>query len=282
VEDLGFESFWAPEHVAVPYDDTVRHRLTGAPLPDVYGEMPDPFVTLAAMAATTKRIRLGTAVCLATARHPLVLAKTAASVDQLSGGRLELGIGAGWIREEVELAGVPFKARWQYTAEAIEGIKRAWVDGHTGFSGELIQGPDMVCHPTPVQRPHPPIHIGAQPGPRAAQRVAELGDGWVVMGVTPSQVAEAKREIAAACAKHDRDPSRIEISVGVRDPSPEVSDAYAAAGVDRLIVALYNHTGEPVGIDNWSAATAAAITSDPPSPSDTLRALEAIHRMAAM
>jgi probable F420-dependent oxidoreductase len=158
-EERGFESFWVGEHTHIP-----ASRLTpypgGDPLPRPYYHMADPFVSLMAAAATTTTIKLGTGVCLVVEHDPIVLAKTVATLDWLSHGRVLLGIGGGWNREEMEHHGTPFRRRWQVLRERVEAMKAIWTQEEASYAGECITFERIISYPKPVQQPHPPILFG--------------------------------------------------------------------------------------------------------------------------
>lgn len=283
LERRGFESYWAPEHTVVPKDPATAFPMTGGEIPAVYHQMSDPFVVLGMMAAATKQLRVATGVCLVPERTPLTLAKTISTLDAFSGGRFMFGLGTGWLREVTELHN-PAAARkpWGYTIEAVAAMKRLWANESAAYDGEFVSFPEMVCDPRPAQRPHPPVIVGAQPSPVAARRIAAWADGWLGTGVTPDDVVRFRAMIDAECALIGRDPSEIAITVGVRDPSEQYRDAYAAAGVERLMVLLYNHPGTPIPIEDWGAVGVATLSAPPPAPADTLRALDAITTMAGL
>ena len=137
VEALGFESLWVPDHPVMPVERTSPFP-GGGEMPDVYAHLMDPLVTLAAAAGATERIRLGTGIVLAAEREPLVLAKEAATLDLVSNGRFELGVGAGWQREEAEILGVHWKRRWAHVREHVLAMKACWRDGLAEFHGEYV------------------------------------------------------------------------------------------------------------------------------------------------
>jgi probable F420-dependent oxidoreductase len=281
LEDGGFESLWVPEHAAVPVDPT-PHPLTGGPRPPIYSQKADPFVALSFAAAVTSRLKLGTGVCVVPEHHPLVLAKSVSTLDSFSGGRVLFGVGVGYQREEIELFGVDFATRWKYARESVDAMRALWRDGSASYEGELVRFPPVICDPQPVQRPHPPAIIGGLDSDRTHTRVATWGDGWLAAAVLPDRVAMARKAITEQCERLGRDPSKIEISVGVQDAGPDVQKAYEDAGADRLVVSLYNHPGEPIPYDQWHDAMVAAHVGPPPSPADTLQALDRIHRRARM
>jgi probable F420-dependent oxidoreductase len=282
VEAAGFESLWVPEHGVLPVRPSEVYAMTGGEIPAVYGQMADPFVTLGFAAAATKVLRLGTCVCLVPEHHPLRLAKQVSTLDNFSGGRFLFGVGAGWLRNEVEAFGTDFSTRWRYTRETVDAMKVLWRDGSAGYDGEIVHFEPVIVDPRPAQRPHPPVLLGAQASEVTYRRIAAWCDGWVAIGVTPEHVAAARIAIGEECAKLGRDPAEIEISVGVRDATPAIQDAYAEVGAARLILSLYNHSGESIPIERWVDAAIAGHSGAPPRAADTLHAIEKIAKLAEL
>jgi probable F420-dependent oxidoreductase len=280
-EAAGFESVWVPDHPVLP-----THIRTpgwggerGEALP-LLGEMADPFVLLAFIAAVTTRIRLGTGVALIAQRHPLSLAKTVATLDNFSGGRVELGVGASGLREDVELYGVDYATRWRHADEVILAAKALWEHGTAAFEGEFVRFPEVRCDPLPVQRPHPPVIIGAVPGERTFRRIARVGDGWLPVMPSPAEVAHGRREIERWCRETGRDASRIEISVFGMDVTPETQRIYEEAGAQRLVIGIYNHPGTPLPYERWHEMRRAALGGPRPPAAETLRVLHAAAEQA--
>jgi probable F420-dependent oxidoreductase len=282
VEDAGFESFWVPEHAVLPTDPSIPFPMTGGQVPRLYGEMADPFVLLSFIGAATTHLKLGTGVCIIPERHPLIMAKMVGTLDNFSNGRLLLGIGIGWMREEIEMFGVDFKKRWSFTREALEAMKALWATGTASYEGQYVNFAEVICDPLPTQRPHPPIIFGGLPSEITWDRIARYGDGWIAMGADADGVREARKGLATACEKIGRDPSEIEISAGVWEIDPATREAYEEAGADRLIALLYNHPGEPVPADKWVDAAVQACQAKPPTPEETLTVLDGIVERAKL
>src|SRR5580698_6200864 len=152
MEDLGFESMWTGEHIIIPVDIADPQRF-GVPLPDNYKHMPALLVALTAAAVATKKLVFGMDVCLISQRNPLILAKEIATLDRISGGRLVFGVGHGWIEEESEIMGVPFKKRVKRATETVRALKTLWTEEKPSFSGEFINFPAVYCYPKPLQKP---------------------------------------------------------------------------------------------------------------------------------
>jgi probable F420-dependent oxidoreductase len=246
LEEYGFESFYLPEHPILPVEHKTPYPLSkDGRIPDPYGQMIDPFVGLAMAAAATKRIRLGTGICLVPERDPLVLAKEVATLDYYSGGRFEFGIGAGWLRDESEIMGVDFKRRWPITREYIRAMKELWSRPQASFDGEFIKFPKIISDPKPVQKPHPPIHIGAGGvGPsmdRALRDTVAIGDGWAPLGIPPSALNAELKKLKQLCSESRRDFSKLEITMyspAIEGDAKNTIAAYREAGAHRLIQIL--------------------------------------------
>ncbi len=176
-EARGFESVFFPEHTHIP-----ASRKTpwpgGGELPLEYSHTHDPFVALTAAASVTKSIRLATGICLITERDPIVMAKQVASLDVLSGGRVLLGIGAGWNVEEMADHGVAFTDRWKVTRERVLAMRRIWSDEAAEFRGEFVDFGPLWSYPKPIQAGGPPVLLGAS-SRWSWQRIAEYCDGWM-------------------------------------------------------------------------------------------------------
>jgi probable F420-dependent oxidoreductase len=243
IEESGFESFYLPEHPILPVKHKTPYPLSpDGRIPDPYGQMIDPFVGLALAAAVTKRIRLGTGICLVPERDPLVLAKEVATLDYYSGGRFDFGIGAGWLRDESEIMGVDFKRRWPITREYIRAMKELWTKSEASFEGEFIKFPAVKSEPKPAQKPYPPIHIGAGGiGPamdRALRDTVAIGDGWAPLGIAPVALAAELKKLKQLCQEAGRDFGKLEITMyapAMEGDAKQTVAAYREAGAHRLI-----------------------------------------------
>src|SRR3989475_103036 len=189
-ERTGFHSLWFAEHVALfdthasryPYSPDGSFPLTGE-----IGFV-EPFVAIAFAAALTTRIRLGTGICLAPQRPPLYTAKQVADCDVLSGGRLDFGVGIGWLREEFEALGVPFDGRAARCREYLAAMRALWTEPVSRYEGKLLRVPPLRMFPKPIQKPHPPIVFGGE-SDAALRRVADLGQGWYGFNLLPEEAA---------------------------------------------------------------------------------------------
>lgn len=237
VEARGFNSLWFPEHSHIP-----SSRITpwggqeGAPpLPDHYWRSHDAFVALSYAAAATTTLRLGTGVTLVAQRDPIWTAKEVASLDVLSGGRLDFGIGYGWNREEMAHHGVEFSRRRALLREKLLMMKALWTEDEASFDGELLHLEPSWAWPKPAQKPHPPVIMGAAAGPRTLADIVELCDGWMPLATRMDIAGEAGR-VRKAVADAGRDPSTFQIiASGAR---VDDLDALAQAGVDHTIFNL--------------------------------------------
>jgi len=241
-EARGFESLWLPEHSHIPVDQKTPWggRTEGGVTPSIYAEIYEPFIALAAAASVTKRILLGTSVCLVPQRDPLWLAKQVATIDRISQGRFLFGIGYGWNREELENHRIAYRERREILAEAIRSMQRIWTDDEATYSGEYVRFSQMRSWPKPVQRPHPPIVLGAEAGPRTAAHIAEFCDGWIP-SATPDVidlVTRGQAEISQACVRVGRDPATVETSVWSVKADRGALDQLAGLGVQRVILRL--------------------------------------------
>ncbi|MEJ3652668.1 LLM class F420-dependent oxidoreductase [Actinomycetes bacterium KLBMP 9759] len=229
-EELGYDSLWAPEHVVVP-----SPRVAPSPMePD--DPILDPLVVLAHLAARTSTIRLGTGVIVLPQRNPLVLAKQVASLDVLCGGRVLLGIGAGYLEPELRAIGVPLDERGKRTDEFVAAMRALWTaDGPVAFTGTTVAFEGVAARPRPVQRPVPLV-VGGESG-AAHRRTARDADGWYGFRLSPETVAEQVAGLRAAATRIGRErPIHISATPDRKLDTGTVAE-YAAAGAQRLIVA---------------------------------------------
>ena len=204
-EDRGFESVWFPEHTHVPADRATPYK-GGGDLPSEYYRPYDPFIALAAAAAVTTDIRLGTSICLVAQRDTIHLAKEVSSLDLLSGGRFELGVGYGWNIEEMTAHGVDPKQRIALVRERILAMKQLWANEVGEFRGELVEVLPSYQWPKPIQQPHPPILLGGVGGPKLIRNIVEFADGW--MSLPGGSVSTTIEAIIAECTRVGRESGR--------------------------------------------------------------------------
>ncbi|WP_369241901.1 LLM class F420-dependent oxidoreductase [Streptomyces sp. R21] len=233
-EELGYTSWWASDHVVLPSPRTPLSPM--APTDPLL----DPLTHLAYVAAVTERIELGTGILILPQRNPLVLAKQAASLDVLSGGRLLLGVAAGFLEAEMTAVGVPFKERGRRTDEYIDAMTALWTEERPAFEGRYTSFRDVDAHPRPVRPGGPRILVGGH-SPAAFRRAVARGHGWIGSGDSPESLATHLAGLKQAAAEIDR-PARLgplEITFAHVDPSTLDAQAigrYAALGLDRLLL----------------------------------------------
>ena len=240
VEAAGFHSIWVPEHVVLfpeyesRYPYTADGRIPGRP----EGVL-DPFSALTFIAARTRRIRLGTGICLVPQRNPVYTARAVADLDYLSGGRVDFGVGIGWLREEFENLQMDFSTRARRTVEYIEVMQALWAPGVSEYSGETYALHACYSNPKPVQKPHPPIYFGGETGP-ALRRVASHGNGWYGFNRDPASAREGIARLETRLRDVGRSRADVQVCIGpnfhpvTRDTVAEYEDA----GVDQLLVPL--------------------------------------------
>ena len=243
-EQAGFHSIWAPEHIVLldQYASKYPYSPDGKfPSPTMQVEILDPFAALTFIAAQTKTIRVGTGICLVPERNPLTTAKEVATLDKLSGGRFDFGVGVGWLEEEFTALGVPWARRAARTREYLQVMKKLWTEEETSFEGEFCSFPSVRSYPKPAQKPHPPIIFGGESEP-ALKRAGEVGDGWFGMNVSvdeaPAKIGRIKDYARAA----GRDPDALQFAISPGMGAPLTRDDITRAqdaGVDQLIVGLF-------------------------------------------
>ena len=242
-EEVGFDSFWLPEHAIIPVETTSRYGGTpdGSIPPQMY-DMGDPFIGLAMASATTTRIKLGTSICLVPEHSPLVQAKQIAALDYHSSGRFIFGIGAGWLREETEIMGGDFDHRWTQTREAIEVMKALWTEDEAEHHGRYYDFPALKVFPKPAQQPHPPVFLGGN-ARNVLRRVVAYGDGWFPVRVSPEEVRAARATLDELAESAGRDPKSIQICVyGVSDK--DTINQMEEAGADMAVVGIGGVAGD--------------------------------------
>ncbi len=234
-ESRDLESLFIPEHTHVP---TARKTPYpgGGDLPREYAHIPDPFVELAAVAAVTERIKLGTGICLIPEHDPIVLGKTIATLDQVAQGRFILGIGAGWNQEELEDHGNQFQSRWPITREYVLAMRTMWNEQEPSFRGEFVDFEPMWHFPKPARAGGPPVLLGAQ-SKWAYERVVDYCDGWIPISrgddVTP--LAQGLEEIRGQAEKVGRDMAELDLSCFVMEPNEDHCRALLDLGFGRLL-----------------------------------------------
>ncbi|MDZ7733271.1 MAG: TIGR03619 family F420-dependent LLM class oxidoreductase [Acidimicrobiia bacterium] len=243
---LGFESAWLPEHLVFPVE-MHGQLVPGEEHPPVPPSTPvyEPGAYLSFVAARTERIRLGTFVYLLGIRHPFVGARTFATLDVVSGGRAEVGVGAGWMTSEWEAVGLDPRTRGRRLDEAVEVCRRLWTEETVEHHGEFFDFPPVMFEPKPIQDPHPPVVVGGE-SDRALRRAAR-NDGWIGMAHTPESVRPQVERLRKLEADEDRG-ERPPVTVTVMGEVTSTADvaAWEDAGVDRLIVVPWTSSREAV------------------------------------
>jgi probable F420-dependent oxidoreductase len=239
VEERGFESIWVPEHVVLfdDYASSYPYAENGKFPADGDVGLLDPLVALTFLAAVTDRVRLGTGICLLPQRNPVYTAKHVADLDVLSGGRVDFGIGIGWLKEEFDALNVPFEQRGKRTDEYLEVLRSLWTEPTSSFDGDLYTLPPSRLYPKPAQTPLP-IHVGGE-SPAAMRRAARHGQGWFTFNRLPEDLPEAVAQLDAALALEGRtrgDGFSLSVSPYFQSIGDGALEGYAEAGVDRLIV----------------------------------------------
>ena len=238
LEQRGFDSLWAPEHSHIPLSRQSPFPA-GGDLPKKYYDVMDPFVTLAAAAAATTRLKVATGICLVVQRDPIQTAKEVASLDQISGGRFLFGIGAGWNAEEMRDHNTEFKTRFGLMQERVEAMKIIWTKSKPEYAGRFVNFPPMMTWPKPVQKPHPPVIVGGA-FPFGARRALAYGDGWLPHARRPAygEVLGMLPEFRKMAAEVGRAPETVPITVfGVAEDA-DLIKRYRDAGVARIIFNL--------------------------------------------
>ena len=238
-EEFGFDALLTGDHILVPKAISSPYPYTeGGEFPgSATGESMEQITLLSYIAGQTSKIRLVTSVLIVPHRNPLIAAKSLATLDVLSGGRLVVGVGVGWMREEFQALGLPpFEERGAVTDEYIKAFKTLWTEDDPSFEGKYVSFDDISFLPKPVQKPHPPIWVGGESRP-ALRRAAELADGWYPLGSTPTfpmgtpeELQAGLERLAQYAQRFDRDPSEIEPIY--RTHQFELTET--AAGADRM------------------------------------------------
>lgn len=239
VEQRGFESLWFPEHSHIPSARTTPWggRPEAPPLPEHYWRGHDQFVALAAAAAVTERLLLGTGITLVAQRDPIWLAKEVASLDVISGGRFLLGVGYGWNREEMAHHGVAYAERRAVLREKVLAMRRLWTEDEASFAGEHVTFDPSWAWPKPLQSPHPPIIMGGAPGPKTFAHIVEFCDGWMPF-YGRYDVAGSVKALRQAAEAAGRDPATIELTIFGLPRKREAIEEVAGWGARRVLFGL--------------------------------------------
>jgi len=249
-EDSGIDCFDAGDHLALSPEGIANYPHSGGRLANADYPFFEPLVMLAGIATATRRMRLATTILLAPLRPALLLAKQAATLDVLSGGRLDLGVGAGWQKEEFDAVGAPWEQRFGYLDEQIKVCRTLWSEAPASFHGRWVNFDNLHSKPFPRQPGGVPIWFGVSPTERNFRRIAELGDGWLPMETDPELLAKQVDAMRAAVAAHGRDPMSIKVrgrppvvrdadGLGDLDATLALVPAFIAAGADTIVFSPY-------------------------------------------
>ncbi len=235
VEARGFHSMYTPEHTHIPASRKTPPPM-GEPLPKQYFHALDPFVALSWAAAATKSLRVGTGICLVAQHDPIVLAKIVATLDHLSDGRFDFGVGFGWNRDEMEHHGVPYERRRDVVRERVLAMKALWTDEQGAFEGEFTSFTPSFSWPKPVQQPHPPVYLGGAGGPKLFEHIADWADGWIPIG--GRGIKAALPTLQAAYEKAGRDPATIRIIPFGSIPDQGKLEYFGTLGIEEIVLGV--------------------------------------------
>ena len=244
LEDRGFGSLYVPEHTHIPLSRKTPFP-GGGELPKRYSHTHDPFVALAFAAAVTKKLKIGTGICLVPQHEPIVTAKAIASLDMLSNGRFVFGIGGGWNVDEMENHGATHKDRFKMMREHVLAMKALWTQEEASYHGQFVNFDPVWSYPKPVQRPHPPIVLGGE-SDHTLKRVVEYCDGWFPRTRAGFDPVEAKARLAKAANDKGRDPKSFTITVFGAPNKAEVLESYAKAGIEGALLAIPDGTRDEI------------------------------------
>jgi probable F420-dependent oxidoreductase len=248
-EQGGFASIWLGEHAVFLDEYASRYPYSAdgrVGLPPDQGLL-ELFTTLGYLAASTDHIRLGTAVCLVPQRNPVYTAKSVATADWLSGGRVDFGVGIGWLREEFEALGVRFAGRADRTRDYLAVMRACWRDEVSSYRGEHYTLPPCRVYPKPVQQPNPPLYFGGETD-AALRRVATLGDGWHGFNHVPASAGAAIQRLERFLGEAGRSRGDVDVTIGayLQPVQPADLPAYRDVGVDQLVLSVF--AADPAGI----------------------------------
>jgi probable F420-dependent oxidoreductase len=241
-DERGFHSVWVAEHVILFDEYASRYPYAADGKIPAGGEhgIFEPFTSLAFLAAHSERIRLGTGICLVPQRNPVYTAKEVAAVDWLSNGRVDFGVGIGWLAEEFRAVDAAFATRAAACRDYLEVMRTLWCDEVSEHHGEHYDLPACRQYPKPVQQPHPPIHFGGE-SDAALRRVADLGTGWYGFGLAPDEIPARLHRLQQLLTARGRSRADVEVSICpyLKPVDADAMKRYAQAGVDQLILLVF-------------------------------------------
>ncbi len=243
-EARGFHSLYLPEHTHIPTSRRTPPPTGGDDLAEEYRRTLDPLVALAAAAAVTDRILLGTGICVVAQREPIVTAKAVATLDRVAGGRFVFGIGFGWNADEIEHHGVTMANRRAVAREHVLTMRALWRDEIAEFHGEFVDLSPSWSWPKPTTPEGPPVLVGGAPGPKLFAQVAEYADGWIPIG--GAGIRAALDDLRRACDEHDRDVDSLRIVPFGTIPDPGKIDYYASLGIREIVLRIPGGTRDDV------------------------------------
>jgi len=235
-EERGFDSIWVPEHTHIPANRATPYP-GGGELPKEYSHTLDPFVALGIAAGVTKNLKLATGICLAIEHQALTLAKTVATLDHISNGRVLLGLGAGWNREEMENHGTGYDSRFRKLEEQMAALREIWTNDEATFHGEFENFDSVWSWPKPVQKPHVPMILGGETD-YTLKRIVKFADGWLPRAMNPELVLKGIKKLESFAEEAGRSMDTISISVFAPPPRGEVIDRFRETEVDRVILMI--------------------------------------------
>jgi len=256
-EQCGFATLWAGEHVVMVDDSASRYPYAddGKIAVPADADWIDPMIGLSFAAAATSTIGLATGVLLLPEHNPVIVAKQAASLDKLSGGRFSLGVGIGWSREEFDALGIPFARRSARTADYVAAMRAIWRDDIASYTGEFVDFENIRVNPKPRARAIPVLCGGNSDA--ALRRVALWGDGWYGFNLLDADDVAAKvTTLKRLCGEVGRDPAELQVAVALRQPDPAQAGRLAELGVDELVL-VASPPEDPAGAAGWMAELAA-------------------------
>jgi probable F420-dependent oxidoreductase len=236
IEERGFDSIWVPEHSHIPTTGSTPYPGRG-PVTRDFARTFDPFAVLAAAASVTEKLKLGTGICLLIQRDTIHTAKTVATIDHLSGGRMLFGVGGGWNKPEMENHGTEYSTRFKRLEEQLAALKKIWTEDEPEFHGEHVRFDPIWCWPKPVRKPHPPIYIGGETD-HTLKRIVRFADGWLPRVRDPELVLKGIGRLRALAREAGRDPDTIGVSAFGLAAREEALAPFRDVGCERAILAV--------------------------------------------